>query len=174
MAAEKKTSATTDSGATPPNEPMALDDLEMDTGLEGPMSVMMIEQSWTQPYITYLLSKRLPDDPTDTRHITRRSKAFAVINGKLYKYSITGVLQRCVPIADGRAVLLDIHEGTCGHHAGSLALVAKALRAGFYWPTAMRDAKDIVEKCNACQRITNKPRAPALELWHIPLAWPFT
>ena len=46
-AAEKKTSAATDSGATPPNEPMALDDLELDTGLEGPMSVMMIEQSWT-------------------------------------------------------------------------------------------------------------------------------
>ena len=53
----------------PPNEPMALDDLELDTGLEGPMSVMMIEQSWTQPYITYLLSKRLPDDPIDARHI---------------------------------------------------------------------------------------------------------
>ena len=92
-AAEKKTSTATDSGATPPNEPMTIDDLELDTGLEGPMSVMMIEQSWTQPYITYLLSKRLPDDPTDARHIARRSKAFAVINDELYKSSIIGVLQ---------------------------------------------------------------------------------
>ena len=50
---------------------MALDDLELDTGLEGPMSVMIIESSWTQPYITYLLSKQLPDDPTDARHIAR-------------------------------------------------------------------------------------------------------
>ena len=79
-------------GATPPNEPMALDDLELDTGLEGPMSVMMIEPSWTQPYITYLLSKRLSDDPPNARHIMRRSKAFAVINGELYKRNITGVL----------------------------------------------------------------------------------
>ena len=68
-APEKKASASTDSGATPPNEPMTLDDLDLDTGLEGPMSVMMIEPSWTQPYITYLLSKRLPDDPTDARQI---------------------------------------------------------------------------------------------------------
>ena len=111
---------------------MALDDLALDTGLEGPMSVMMIEPSWSQPYITYLLSKRLPDDPTDVRHIARRSKAFVVINGELYKRSITGVLQRCVSNGDGRDILLDIHEGTCGHHAGSCPLVAKALRARFY------------------------------------------
>ncbi len=44
-AAEKKISAATDSGATPPNEPTTIDDLELDTGLEGPMSIMMIEQS---------------------------------------------------------------------------------------------------------------------------------
>ena len=96
------------------------------------MEVMMIEPSWTQLYIAYLLSKRLPDDPTDTRHIARRSKAFIVINGELYEHNITGVLQRCVSLADGKAVLLDIHEGTCGHHAGSRTLVAKALRAGFF------------------------------------------
>ena len=37
----------------------------------------------------------------------------------------------------------------------------------------MRDAKDIVQKCNACQRFTDKPHAPGAELRPIPLAWPF-
>jgi hypothetical protein len=33
---------------------------------------------------------------------------------------------------DGKNILIDIHEGICVHHASSRALVAKALRAGFY------------------------------------------
>ena len=31
--------------------------------------------------------------------------------------------------------LREIHEGDCGHHAGSKSLVAKAFRHGFYWLT---------------------------------------
>jgi hypothetical protein len=37
------------------------------------------------------------------------------------------------------------------HHASSRAIAAKAFRAGFYWLTAIEDAKDIVRKCEACQ-----------------------
>src|SRR4051812_49370513 len=79
------------------------------------------------------------------------------------------------PGATGRvALLLEIHEGTCGHHASSRALVAKAFRAGFYCPTAMRNVEDIVRRCIACQKFTSKPHAPASELKTIPVSWPFT
>ena len=98
--------------------------------------------SWTKPYIAYILCKELPDNPTDARMITRRSKAFQVINGELYKRSISGILQRCVTPEDGQKILLDIHEGVCGHHVGSRTLVAKALREGFYWLASMQDVKD--------------------------------
>ena len=37
----------------------------------------------------------------------------------------------------------------------------------------MHDAKDIVQRCNACQRFADKPRAPSAKLRPIPLAWPF-
>ena len=70
-------------------------------------------------------------------------------------------------------MLLEIHAGTCGHHASSRALVAKALRAGFYWPTTLHDAEDIVRRCIGCQKFATKPHAPASELKTIPLAWPF-
>jgi len=93
-----------------------------------------------------------------------------VINGELYKRNISGVLQRCIAPEDGRSILLEIHEGICGHHASSRAIVGKAFRAGFYWPTAEQDAKNIVERCNACQRFATKPHAPASELKTIPLA----
>ena len=83
------------------------------------------------------------------------------------------MLQRCVTIGDGKTILQDIHEGICSHHAGSRALVATALLSGFYWPMAMNDAKDIVQRCNGCQRFVDKPHAPGSELRPIPMAWPF-
>ena len=74
------------------------------------------------------------------RQITRRSKSIAIANGKLHHRSVTGAFQRCVSPEEGQAILREIHEGGCGHHAGSKSLVAKAFRHGFYWLTDHTDA----------------------------------
>jgi hypothetical protein len=58
-----------------------------------PEEVLMIEETWMQPYLAYMISKALPKDIVEARRIIRRSKAFVVLQGKLYKKSITGVLQ---------------------------------------------------------------------------------
>jgi transposase InsO family protein len=52
-------------------------------------------------------------------------------------------------------------------------LVAKAFHSGFYWLSTLHDAKNIIERCDACQRFMTKPHAPASELCTIPVAWPF-
>jgi hypothetical protein len=57
-----------------------------------PEEVMMIEESWMQPYLAYMINKQLPEDIVEAKRITRRSKAFVVLQGKLYRKSITGVL----------------------------------------------------------------------------------
>jgi hypothetical protein len=54
---------------------------------------MMIEETWIQPYLAYMINKALPKDTVEARRIIRRSKAFIVLQGKLYKKSITSVLQ---------------------------------------------------------------------------------
>jgi hypothetical protein len=41
-------------------------------------------------------NKTLSEDVGEAQRIVRRSKAFALIQGKLYKKSISSVLQRCV------------------------------------------------------------------------------
>jgi hypothetical protein len=74
-----------------------------------------------------------------------------------------GVLQECVTP----------QEGVCGHHASSRAIAAKSFHTGFYWLTTIKDAKDIVRKCEACQRFASRPHAPAAKLQPIPLSWPF-
>jgi hypothetical protein len=104
------------------------------TGMEStsePEEVLMIEETWMQPYLAYMMNKILPEDTVEARRIIRPSKAFVVLQGKLYKKSITGMLQRCITSQEGHVILKDIHIGVCGHHASSRAIAAKAFRAGF-------------------------------------------
>jgi ribonuclease HI len=136
-------------------------------------TIMLVEAVWTKPYLAYLMRGKLPEDPIHHRQVMRRSKAFTIINGELYKHSTTGVLQRCIAQEDGIALLQEIHEGTYGHHASNRTLVAKAFRSGFYWLSALYDARNIVQHCEACQLFTTKPHAPALGLQTIPATWPF-
>ena len=77
------------------------------------------------------------------RQIVRRSKSMTIVNGKLHHLSVTGAFQCCVSPTEGQEILREIHEGDCGHHAGSKSLLAKAFRHGFYWLTAHADAKDL-------------------------------
>jgi hypothetical protein len=63
--------------------------------------ILMIEETWMQPYLAYMINKILPEDTVQAKRIIRRSKAFVVLQGKLYKRSITGVLQRCITPQEG-------------------------------------------------------------------------
>jgi hypothetical protein len=146
------------------------------TGAESltePEEVMMVEVTWMHPYLAYMVNKTLPKDVVEARRIVRRSKAFSSLQGKLYKRSITSVLQRYVTPQEGKIILKDIHPGVCGHHASSRAIAAEAFHAGFYWLIAIEYAKDIIQRCEACQRFASRPHAPAGELQPIPLSWPF-
>jgi hypothetical protein len=66
--------------------------------------VMMIEETWMQPYLAYMINKTLPKDTVEARRIIRRSKAFVILQGKLYKKSITGMLQGCVTPQEGQDI----------------------------------------------------------------------
>jgi hypothetical protein len=136
-------------------------------------TIMLIEAVWTKLYMAYLMRGELPEDPIHRPQVMRRSKAFTIINGELYKRSTIGVLQQCIAQEDEIALLREIHEGTCGYHASSRTLIAKAFRLGFYWLSALHDARNIVRHCEACQLFATKPHAPASELHTIPVAWPF-
>ena len=74
---------------------------------------------WRTPYLDYLLHEALPM----AQWLARRAKSFVVIEGELYKRSNTGILQRCIPIEQGKQLLGDIHGGVYGHHATARTLV---------------------------------------------------
>jgi hypothetical protein len=66
---------------------------------------MLVEATWTRPYLAYLIRGNLLEDPIHRRQVMRCSKAFTIINGELYKRSTLGVLQRCIVPEDGIALL---------------------------------------------------------------------
>jgi hypothetical protein len=96
---------------------------------------------WRTPYLDYLLRDMLPTDKMEARWLVRHSMSFVIIEGELYKRSHTKILQRCIPIEQGKLLLKDIHGGVCGHHAAPRTLVRDVFRQGFYWPTVVADAE---------------------------------
>ena len=135
--------------------------------------VMAVIAPWTEPFLAYLLRQELPADQTEARRILRRSKAYKVHEGELYKKSTTGVLQRCISEEEGRQLLAEIHADMGGHHAVARALVSKAFRAGFFWPIARANAQTLVQHCVRCQLFANQSHMPSTALQTIPITWPF-
>ncbi|XP_073367958.1 uncharacterized protein [Aegilops tauschii subsp. strangulata] len=87
-------------------------------------------------------------DETEAWQVQRRASAYSIINNELVKHSSTGVFQRCIEQDKGIEILLDIHQGECGHHAASRSLVAKAFHHArpirkLDGRTAVRFVKDI-------------------------------
>ncbi|GJU96316.1 reverse transcriptase domain-containing protein [Tanacetum coccineum] len=53
------------------------------------------------------------------------------------------------------------------------AVVRKAMRQGYYWPTMHADAKEEVDKCDSCQIHSPVLRLPKTHMTSIMAPWPF-
>jgi hypothetical protein len=113
FASDQHASSVRVEGEKPPEEAepevMAIDQLP-EPNLEDP--------DWRFPILEWLVEGKLPSDQTEARRITRRVKAFVLIEGELYKREAVGILMRCILGDQGRELLREIHVGTCGHHVG--------------------------------------------------------
>lgn len=105
---------------------------------------------WCILLIKFLESDELPDDDTEAEKLSCQDKIHCMIGRDLYKKAPNDILLKCVSSDDGKALLLNIHEGICGSHAGGRTLFGKAFKQGFFWPTTLKDACDIVQQCEAC------------------------
>ena len=130
--------------------------------------------SWMTPICGYLQGAEVPDDDAASERLARKSKLYTLIEGQLYRRGGNDVLMKCVEQSTGISLLSDIHEGVCGNHASYRSLVGKAFRQGFYWPTALQDAAELVQKCESCQFFGKQTSRPAQALQTIPLSWPFS
>jgi ribonuclease HI len=134
--------------------------------VEGERDGVTPNRNWQTPYLQYLHRGELPLDKAKARRLAWRAKLFVLLGDEreLYHRSPSGILQRCISIAEGQELLQEIHSGACGHHAAPRALVGNAFRQGFYWPTTVADATRIVRSCQGCQFYARQTYLPAQAL----------
>jgi hypothetical protein len=73
---------------------------------------------------------------------------------------------------EGNELLAQTHSGLCGGHIGSRAVAAKVSRQGFYCPSIIDDASNLVTTCQACQKFLPNSRAPSQPSHLITPSWP--
>ena len=76
----------------------------------------------------------------------------------LYKVCANGMIKRCVPKEEYRAIFHHCHDRESRRHFGATRTAAKVLLSGFYWPTLFKDTHRYVSSCNQCQRTSNISR----------------
>jgi ribonuclease HI len=147
----EEASAQSEEASAQPEAPLAVEGEAL--RIEGEQNGVTPNQNWQTPYLQYLHRGELPLDKAKARRLARRAKSFVLLGDEkeLYHRSPSGILQRCISIAEGQELLQEIHSGACGHHAAPRALIGNAFRQGFYWPTAVADATRIVRSCQGCQ-----------------------
>ena len=91
----------------------------------------------------------------------------------MYKRGFITPLIKSLGPNETQEVLADVHDGICGQHLGAKALAKKVLRAGYYWPTMLKDAKDYVNLCDKCQRHRDMHLAPPPEFTSLVSPWSF-
>jgi hypothetical protein len=139
---------------------------------------MVLQEDWREAFIDFIRDQKLPARidarSAEAARVMRRSRGFVLVNGKLYQRGArSGVLMKCITKEECYDILRKIHEGVCGNHAASRTLVEKAYRAGFWWPTAVPDAEDLVRKCQNCQFFGKQTHVPTHSLITIPSSCPF-
>jgi ribonuclease HI len=142
-----------------------------------PLAPQLTTQSdpdaWISEIQDYLKENILPEDHVSAERIVRLAKQYTMVEWGLYRRGANDILMRCITQEEGRELLTEIHGGECGSHSSSRTLVGKAFRHGFYWPTALQDAAELVKSREACQYHAKQIHTPAQALQMIPPSWPF-
>ena len=139
----------------------------------GDMQEIGSESNWTIPIVSYLKNGVLPDGKEATRKLKVQAARFVLLIDVLYKRGFSRPYLRCLGTEEADYVMREIHEGICGNHSGARSLVYKLIRAGYYWPTMMKDAQAYVQSYNKCQRFSNFIRQPSEELTPMTAPWLF-
>ncbi|GKC28393.1 reverse transcriptase domain-containing protein [Tanacetum coccineum] len=129
--------------------------------------------NWMTPIIKYLEEGIVPSDNNEARALRAKIGQYTMESGVLFKKGYLIPMLRCVGPLQANYVIREIHMGSCGMHVGPRAVVRKAMRQGYYWPTMHADAKTEVDKCDSCQIHSPIPRLPKTFMTSIMAPWPF-
>ncbi len=78
---------------------------------------------------------------------------FTLIARQLYNMGPDEILRGCVLEHEKTLILVEAHAGAAGDHYVGRSTAQKILRAGLWWPTIHKDAKEYCHSCDIYQRI---------------------
>ena len=87
---------------------------------------------WMDLIIEFLAEDRVLDDESEANKIHRiASRYWLSADRKLYRRSFGGPYLLCLHLEKVNALLVELHEGMCGDHAGGRSLAHRAMTQGF-------------------------------------------
>nr|GEZ68963.1 DNA-directed DNA polymerase [Tanacetum cinerariifolium] len=103
----------------------------------------------------------------------------------LFQICANQIIRRCVHGKEAHDILKTCHEGPTGGHHDANFIAKKVFDAGFFWPTIYRDAHNLVNSCDICQRqgkISQRDEIPQnviqvceiFDVWGIDFMGPFS
>ena len=97
------------------------------------------KENWTTPLTAYLRSGTLPDEKDAAWKLKVQASRFVLIKDVLYKRGFSRPYLRCLSHDEADNVMREVHKSICGNHSRARSLVHKLIRAGYYWPTMLKD-----------------------------------
>jgi hypothetical protein len=143
-------------------EPTSLEDTLSDARL---LAIRNIDDHFAE-IVQFLSTGMEPSEYTipQKKQLVLRAADFSLIARHLYKMGLDEILRRCFMEVERPMILVEDHEGiTRGHYEGKV-IAQKVLRAGLWWPTLHRDAKDYSRACDVCQRVVKPSRRDEIPL----------
>ena len=116
------------------------------------------------PIISFLQDGHLPQDIEETRKVRRRAARITILNDTLYKRGFSMPYLKCMDEEEAKYILEEIHKAVCRDHVGPRSLVSKVIRTGYFWPIMQVDVRELIKKCDKCQRFGNIQRLPTEKL----------
>ncbi|GJW12698.1 reverse transcriptase domain-containing protein [Tanacetum coccineum] len=126
------------------------------------------------PTREYLQLGKLPDDQQKARKLRINDLLYRIMDETLYRRSYLSPWLRCVGETQAKNIIQEVHQGSCGMHAGLRSVVSKIIRLGYYWASMHKDAKGLIQICKTYQIHYPIPRKPKQEMTSIISAWPFS
>ena len=123
--------------------------------------------------ISYLKTGVLPNGNDTARKLKVQASRFVLIKDVLSKRGFSRLYLGCLCHEEADYVMREVHEGIWGNHSRARSLVHKLIRAGYYWPTMLKDAQVYVKAYDKCQRFNNLIKQPSEELTPMTTPWPF-
>jgi hypothetical protein len=108
-----------------------------------PLSIVnaIASMDWRAPIVAFLHGHYEPVETHDRKRMQAQAKGYVLKDDNLFKQGVYASLLKGIMQEQGIELMKEIHSGICGSHIVARALAGKALRQGFYWLMAIRDAE---------------------------------